>query len=185
MALKFRSCKSPDNSEKAKGEQFNEKNLSTKEKAEVKGTRLQKEDVYRQRQEASQEKKRQRKKEADSITKECMPDKNVLRKQRDFISVYESGKSTGSKYVVILFKKNDLNYSRIAFVASKKVGNSVARNRAKRLMKEAYRHIRDDENLKNGIDIVFVARNTIKPVVKLQDVQKSMFRGLKKLGLIL
>ncbi len=113
-----------------------------------------------------------------------MPGKEILRRQRDFVAVYSKGKSTGSKYVVILFKNNGMKYSRVSFVASKKVGNSVARNRARRLMKEAYRFIINNKNLKNGNDIVFVARNTIKSDVKMMDVEKSMFIGLKKLGLI-
>lgn len=113
-----------------------------------------------------------------------MPDKEILRKQRDFVSVYSKGKSTGSKFVVILFKNNGMRFSRVSFVASKKVGNSVARNRARRLMKESYRFIKNNNHLKSGIDIVFVARNTIKPEIKMMDVEKAMFNGLKNLGLI-
>lgn len=113
-----------------------------------------------------------------------MPDKGILRKQKDFVAVYSNGKSTGSKYVVILFKKNDKECSRVSFVASKKVGNSVARNRARRLMKESYRFIRNNNDIKRSVDIVFVARNTIKSEVKMMDVCKSMFNGMKNLGLI-
>ena len=63
----------------------------------------------------------------------------TLRKQRDFSRVYNRGSSRGSRYVVILYKENGLGYTRTAFVASKKVGNAVTRNRARRLMREAYR----------------------------------------------
>lgn len=117
-----------------------------------------------------------------------MLDRETLRKQRDFVSVYSRGESTGSKYIVILYKNNRFDYSRTSFVASKKVGNSVARNRARRLMRESYRAINCENNLENnlkkGIDIIFVARNTIKPEVKMDDVKKSMIKGLNNLGLI-
>lgn len=83
----------------------------------------------------------------------------TLRKQRDFNRVYKRGSSRGSKYVVILYNKNRLGYTRTAFVASKKVGNSVMRNRARRLMRESYRSFAD--RVVKGYDIIFVARNTI------------------------
>lgn len=113
-----------------------------------------------------------------------MLDRETLRKQRDFVSVYSRGESTGSKYIVILYKNNRFDYSRTSFVASKKVGNSVARNRARRLMRESFRAINAENNIKKGIDIIFVARNTIKPEVKMDDVKKSMIKGLNNLGLI-
>ena len=91
--------------------------------------------------------------------------------------VYNKGKSTGSKYVVVFYKKNDLDYNRIAFLASKKVGNAVARNRAKRLMKES---IRTSELIKKrGYDIIFIARNTINNR-KCADVKKSIEAAIKR-----
>ena len=56
--------------------------------------------------------------------------KEVLRGDRQFNTVYNRGKSTSSRYVILFYKKNQLDYNRIAFLASKKVGNAVARNRA-------------------------------------------------------
>jgi len=77
-------------------------------------------------------------------------------------------------------KKNDLPYNRSAFLASKKIGNSVERNRAKRLMKESHRQIK--ERLAGGYDMIFVARKTIRDQ-KMEDVSKSMEAAVKKLGL--
>lgn len=103
--------------------------------------------------------------------------KEVLRKKSDFSSIYKKGKSVGDRYVVVFCRKNNLPYNRIAFLASKKVGNSVKRNRAKRLMKESYRFLKDD--IGNGYDIIFIARNTINGK-KLRDVEKSMANSLSK-----
>ena len=107
--------------------------------------------------------------------------KDILRGKKLFNSIYKKGKSFGEKYVVVFCKKNNLDYSRFAFLASKKVGNSVKRHRATRLMKEAFRLM--EYKVKDGFDIIFIARNTILDV-KCIDVRKSMERVLKRTGVI-
>ena len=103
--------------------------------------------------------------------------KEVLRGKKDFNNIYRRGKSIGEKYIVLFFKRNNLEYSRTAFLASKKVGNSVLRNRARRLMKESFKTVNND--LKEGYDIIFIARNTINGM-KEKDVESSLKRAIKK-----
>lgn len=103
--------------------------------------------------------------------------KEVLRKKEDFNRVYKKGKSVGDRFVVVFCLRNDLGYNRISFLASKKVGNSVKRNRARRLMRESMRHI---ENIKQGYDIIVIARNTINDR-KCADVKKSLEAALRRL----
>ena len=100
----------------------------------------------------------------------------ILSKQKHFNSVYRKGASVGGRFVVVLYRKNRLDHSRLAYVASKKVGNSVHRNRARRLMRESVRNM--NIRLKPGYDIIFVARNTINGK-KCGEVQKSMYKSLK------
>ncbi|MDY6038527.1 MAG: ribonuclease P protein component [Eubacterium sp.] len=102
---------------------------------------------------------------------------NVIRKKSDFNNIYNKGKSVGDKYIVLFWKKNHLSYNRTAFLASKKVGNSVKRNRARRLMKEAYRNIYDKIGV--GYDLIFIARNSINDKKEL-DVEKSIYSALKR-----
>lgn len=83
--------------------------------------------------------------------------------------------------MVLFYKKNHLGYNRLGFLASKKVGNAVIRNRARRLMKESFRKIAP--NLDQGYDLIFIARNTIQDV-KCDEVYKSASSLLKKAGLI-
>ena len=104
----------------------------------------------------------------------------TLRKQKDFSRVYKKGKSKGSKYVVVLYRNNNLGYTRTAFVSSKKVGNSVQRNRSRRLMRESYYSVRN--NIKEGYDIIFVARNNINDA-GMKEVLHSMYGTLKGCGL--
>ena len=84
---------------------------------------------------------------------------STLRNQQDFKVLYNKGKSKVSRFMVIIYKKNGLKYSRLAYVSSKKVGNSVRRNRSRRLMREAYRLL--GCKVKNGYDVIFIARNSI------------------------
>ena len=100
--------------------------------------------------------------------------KEILRKKSDFDAIYRAGRSVPDKYVVLFLRKNDLPYSRTAFLASKKVGNSVQRNRAKRLMRESYRL--NEDKFSAGYDIIFIARNTINGR-KLRDVEKSIMNA--------
>ena len=108
--------------------------------------------------------------------------KEILRNKEDFSSIYKKGKSIPDRYVVVFYKKNDLHYSRISFLASKKVGNSVQRNRARRLMRESYRHI--CSRIKEGYDIILIARNSINGK-KYDDVSKSIENALKKGNLLI
>ena len=105
----------------------------------------------------------------------------TLRKQSDFSRVYKQGKSKGSRFEVILYRRNGLKFTRTAFVASKKVGNSVERNRSRRLMRAAYRAL--EPNVKKGYDIIFVARASITGC-KEPEVEKALKKSLESAGIL-
>ena len=107
--------------------------------------------------------------------------KEVLRNKNDFNRVYRKGKSLGDRYVVLFFIKNGLDYNRMAFLASKKVGNSVQRNRARRLMRESWRQISGQFPV--GYDIVLIARNSINGK-NCPQVMTSLNRAVQRSGLI-
>ena len=103
--------------------------------------------------------------------------RQILRKDKDFKAVFSKGKSVGDRFIVLFFLKNGREYDRIAFIASKKVGNAVARNRARRLMKESVRTINFEKQ--NGYDVIFIARKTINGK-KCKDVKKSIESAYKR-----
>ena len=107
--------------------------------------------------------------------------KDVLRDKKDFSRLFKEGQSAGGKYIVFFYRKNRLPYNRRAFLASKKVGKSVQRNRARRLIRENYQVIGPE--LPVGYDLLFIARNTIGGA-SCQEVGKSMRAVIKKSGLI-
>ena len=111
-----------------------------------------------------------------------MKDPQILRNKEDFSRLHNKGKSAGSRHVVLVYLSNDLPYNRKAFLASKKVGNSVKRHRAARLMREAFRQIESEKDLKKGSDFLFIARSTITDS-KCADVKKSIEAALKRAGM--
>ena len=107
--------------------------------------------------------------------------KNVLRRKSDFSTIYNKGKSVGDRYVVLFYRKNNLPYNRMAYLASKKVGNAVKRNRARRLMKESVRL--SNMELPTGYDFIIIARNTITNA-KCAEVKRSLESALRRTGVI-
>jgi len=101
----------------------------------------------------------------------------VLRKKADFDRLFKKGRSVGDKYVVLFYFANKLDHNRYAFLASKKVGGSVVRNRARRLMRESIRLM--EKEIETGFDLLFIARATIVET-RQQEVRRSMSKALKK-----
>ncbi|MBO8462914.1 MAG: ribonuclease P protein component [Firmicutes bacterium] len=83
-----------------------------------------------------------------------------LKKNKDFVTVYQSGKSLANRYLVMYKKKNNLEYNRVGISVSKKVGNSVIRHRVTRLIRESNRLHADE--IEVGYDLVIVARPSVK-----------------------
>ena len=100
-----------------------------------------------------------------------------LRSRERFQEVRRTGKSRKDRLAILVFLRNDLPYSRFGFTASRRVGNAVQRNRAKRLLRESVR-LRF-KTIKPGWDMVFIARPAI---VKqpFQQVDAACERLLKK-----
>ncbi len=83
----------------------------------------------------------------------------ILNKNKDFLFLYRKGKTVVGKYAVIYVRPNRKPYNRLGITAGKKVGNAVCRNRAKRIIRQAYRE--NEKNIPIGLDIVIVARTAI------------------------
>jgi ribonuclease P protein component len=83
----------------------------------------------------------------------------ILNDNKDFLALYKKGRYVASKYSVIYVRPNGRPFNRLGITAGKKVGNAVCRNRAKRLIRLAYRN--SEVNMPVGMDIVIVARAAI------------------------
>jgi ribonuclease P protein component len=56
--------------------------------------------------------------------------------------------------MVLFYRANDLDYSRVLFTTKKGYGTAVARNRARRHGREAFRRLKNRVN--TGFDLAFV-----------------------------
>ncbi len=81
-----------------------------------------------------------------------------LKKSRDFLYVMSHGTKIVSKSFILIFCKRIGDGARFGVIASKKVGNAVIRNRAKRVVRALCANHSLFKVEMAGYDIVFICR---------------------------
>jgi ribonuclease P protein component len=77
-----------------------------------------------------------------------------LRKRTEFEQVYKQGLKTSGRFMTLFLLRNGRPLSRLGIAATRKLGNAVVRNRAKRLAREIYRRHKPQP----GLDLVVIPR---------------------------
>ena len=92
------------------------------------------------------------------------PDVGLSRRQRLvlerwFREAYDQNRKFVGRFMVVWLRGGDGAALRLGVVSSRKVGNAVIRNRARRRLREMFR--RERPSLKGAADVVIVARASI------------------------
>ena len=90
---------------------------------------------------------------------EGLPPEHRVRKRRDFERAYEEGKKVVTPEFALFARPNGLPHSRLGITTTRRLGKAVTRNRARRLVREAYRTHRQE--IPTGFDLVFVVRSPL------------------------
>ena len=147
-----------------------ETDISAKKKAKEQRTRLQEKDEHKKRQKSIAQKTKKREKSFirlnianigpqswPFVLEDLINLKIVkLKKNYEFQEVYKKGVYLANRHLVVYALENNESYSRFGVAVGKKVGKSVVRSRATRLIREAIRQ--NIQEIKQGYDIVILAR---------------------------
>jgi ribonuclease P protein component len=105
-----------------------------------------------------------------------------LQRHSDLQSLRRQGQSWRHPLAILVVLKNEEAISRFAFSASRKAGNAVARNRAKRLLREAVRsHLGE---IQPGYQCLFLAREATASAA-FADVEAAVVQLLKRASMLL
>ena len=106
--------------------------------------------------------------------------------QKSFLQFTIIQKKFIQNNAIVFVRNNENEEQRFGFVASKKTGNAVQRNRIKRLFREFVKE--NGQNLKKNSDYVFVGKSILKENIKnikYKDIEKDLLKVTKKMKQIL
>lgn len=103
-----------------------------------------------------------------------------LKKKCEFRIVYSKGKPIANRLLVMYVLPNGLTYNRLGISVSKKVGNSVVRNKVTRRIRESYRL--SESRTAAGSDIIIIARTSANTAT-YAGIDKALRQLMKKQGI--
>ena len=98
---------------------------------------------------------------------------NTIKKRSAFLYVKEKGKFIRSNsFNIQILKDNDLNDKiLVGYIATKRLGNSVIRNRAKRRMRELMRKVIIEYGKKNFYYVIIAKTQILKMPFKILNLE--------------
>ena len=103
-----------------------------------------------------------------------------LKQRKDFLRLAHAKRVHSTSFVLQARDRGDAQALRVGFTCSKKVGNAVARNRAKRRLREIARLILPRFG-QIGHDYVLIGRANVTASTKFTALQEELLASLRKL----
>lgn len=103
-----------------------------------------------------------------------------LKQRKDFLRLAHTKRVHSTSFVLQARDRGDAQVLRVGFTCSKKVGNAVARNRAKRRLREIARLILPRFG-QAGHDYVLIGRANVTATTKFTALQDELLVALRKL----
>ncbi|WP_313756652.1 ribonuclease P protein component [Tissierella sp.] len=104
-----------------------------------------------------------------------------LRSNIEFRKVYSGGKNYWNRNLILYVRKNSVGNSRVGYSITKKIGNSVVRNKIRRKMKEIYRL--NFNNIKSNYDLIFIPKKNVVDI-SYKELESAMLHILKLAGML-
>jgi ribonuclease P protein component len=127
----------------------------------------------------NQEQKTEGKKKTCRLMSETFTPQERIRKKKDFLFLYKKGNRYRGRYFNLIYLSNDLNFSRMAVVVSKKVGGAVERNTIKRRFRTLFR--RNKHIFTNPQDIILIVKKEIQGV-SWQSLKEEYLRSVTSIA---
>lgn len=105
-----------------------------------------------------------------------------LRSNIEFKRVYSGGKNYWNRNLILYVKKNSVGNSRVGYSITKKIGNSVVRNKIRRRMKEIYRL--NFNSIKSNYDLIFIPKKNVVNI-SYKELESAMLHILKLAGILI
>lgn len=104
-----------------------------------------------------------------------------IRQNRDYRRIYSAGRRFSNRAGLMYVVRTKREPVRIGFVTTKRIGNAVARNRARRLMKEVYRLHRHE--LSSHYEAILLAAAFLTTAT-YSEAEKALLALWRKAGML-
>ena len=108
-----------------------------------------------------------------------LPGLTLLKTRADYLVAQRGKPVRRPAFTLRAHRRGSTGDIRVGFTCSKKVGNAVARNRAKRRLREVARQVLPEHG-RDGYDYVLIGRRDVTATRKFSGMQNDLERALLK-----